>query len=235
MFRFKQFDIDDTHCAMKVGTDAVLLGAWADLRGCKRILDVGCGSGVIALMAAQRTPEACITGVEIDEEAVHDAQRNAEASPFADRLQMVRDDITRFAQRGLHFDCILSNPPYHQEDLLPPLVARAAARHTGGGGLGFEALLQAASTLLDSTCPTARFSLVLPTTALPHFLPLAAVYGFCPVRRTQVITRPGKPCKRTLLELRMQPAPTTDDELVLVGDGGGRSEAYATLCRDFYL
>ena len=87
----------------------------------------------------------------------------------------------------------------------------------------------------DSTCPTARFSLVLPTTALPHFLPLAAVYGFCPVRRTQVITRPGKPCKRTLLELRMQPAPTTDDELVLVGDGGGRSEAYATLCRDFYL
>ncbi|MGM9689141.1 MAG: tRNA1(Val) (adenine(37)-N6)-methyltransferase [Alloprevotella sp.] len=235
MFRFKQFVIDDTHCAMKVGTDAVLLGAWADLQGCRRILDVGCGSGVIALMAAQRAPEAQITGVEIDGAATRDAEQNAEASPFADRIRMVHDDITRFAQRGLRFDCILSNPPYHQEDLLPPLAARAAARHTGGGGLCFEALLQAASSLLDGTCPAARFALVLPTAALPHFLPLAAVYGFNVARRTQVITRPGKPCKRTLLELRLLPVPTVCDELVLVGDDGGRSEAYASLCRDFYL
>lgn len=235
MFRFKQFVIDDTHCAMKVGTDAVLLGAWADLQESRRILDVGCGSGVIALMAAQRAPEAWITGVEIDAGAAHDAERNAEASPFADRMQMVREDITRFAQRGLRFDCILSNPPYHQEDLLPPLAARAAARHTGGGGLNFEALLRAVATLLDATCPAARFSLVLPTAALPHFLPLAAVYGFCLTRHTRVITRPGKPCKRSLLELRLQAQPTADDELVLVGEDGGRSAAYATLCRDFYL
>ena len=235
MFTFKQFIIEDAHCAMKVGTDGVLLGAWADVAGCRHITDIGCGSGLIALMAAQRAPEARVTGVEIDPEAVADARANVAASPFASRTEIVLADVCRYAATAPKSDCLLSNPPYHEEDLLPPAASRATARHTSGGGMGFEALLRVACQLLDSTDSHARFSLILPTQALPRFLPLAAVHGFHETRRTDVVTRPGKPPKRTLLELRPHPAPMRRDELVLVGDDGGRSKAYAHLCRDFYL
>lgn len=235
MFTFKQFVIEDAHCAMKVGTDGVLLGAWADVSGCRHITDIGCGSGVVALMATQRAPLARVTGVEIDPGAARDARANAAASPFASRTEIVLADVCRYAATAPKSDCLLSNPPYHEEDLLPPTACRATARHTSGGGMGFEALLRAACQLLDPAAPHARFSLILPTQALPRFLPLAAVHGFHETRRTDVVTRPGKPPKRTLLELRPHPVPMRRDVLVLVGDDGGRSEAYANLCRDFYL
>ena len=235
MFTFKQFIIKDAHCAMKVGTDGVLLGAWADVEGCRHITDIGCGSGLIALMAAQRAPNAWVTGVEIDPEAARDAMANVAASPFAHHTEIVLADVCRYAATAPKADCLLSNPPYHEEDLLPPGMARATARHTSGGGMGFEALLRAVCQLLEPNNPHARFSLILPTQALARFLPLAAVHGLYVTRRTDVVTRPGKPPKRTLLELRPHPAPMRHDELVLVGDDGGRSEAYANLCRDFYL
>ena len=97
MFSFQQFEIDDRHCAMKVGTDAVLLGAWADVEDSQRILDVGCGSGVVTLMAAQRAPHAVVTGVELDEAAAADAAANAHRSPFAERVDIVCADILKLA------------------------------------------------------------------------------------------------------------------------------------------
>ena len=127
MFTFKQFIIEDAHCAMKVGTDGVLLGAWADVAGCRHITDIGCGSGLIALMAAQRAPEARVTGVEIDPEAVADAQANVAASPFAHRTEIVLADVCRYAAPAPKSDCLLRNPPYHEEDLLPPVTSRATA------------------------------------------------------------------------------------------------------------
>ena len=96
MFQFKQFFIDDARCAMKVGTDGVLLGAWATVAGARRILDVGCGSGLIALMAAQRAGEAQVVGVEIDGGAAADARCNVAASPFADRVEVVEADVLQF-------------------------------------------------------------------------------------------------------------------------------------------
>lgn len=240
MFTFKQFTIDDSHCAMKVGTDGVLLGAWADVSAARRVLDIGSGSGLIALMAAQRCPQAHVTGVELDPAAARDARANVEASPWAGRVEIVCDDVTAFARRvdageGQRYDCLLANPPYHAEDLLPPSALRAAARHTAGGGLTFEALLVAADRLIDRTAPAASLSVVLPTAAVARFVPLAATHGLYLTRRTAVVTRPGKPAKRTLLELRPEAAPPRLSELVLLTPDGSRSPAYASLCEAFYI
>ncbi|MGM9693699.1 MAG: tRNA1(Val) (adenine(37)-N6)-methyltransferase [Alloprevotella sp.] len=257
MFSFQQFDIDDRHCAMKVGTDAVLLGAWADVEGCRRILDVGCGSGVVTLMAAQRAVRATVTGVEIDEAAAADAQANARRSPFAERVDIVCADILKLAvpaedecfekeenaKKTGRFDCILSNPPYHEEDLLPPLASRAAARHTSGGGLTFEALLRAVSRLLASSpspeCAEGtaepRFCVILPAAAAKRFTTLAAVHGLWAERRTEVVTRLGKQPKRILLRFSRRHGACEEDTLELLRSDGKRSLAYDRLCRDFYL
>lgn len=230
---------------MKVGTDGVLLGAWTDVTGVRRILDIGCGSGLIALMLAQRAAGARVDGVEIDADAAADALANVEASPFHDRVRIFCGDVLKMAggswpsplphasQRT--YDCIVTNPPYHEEELLPPSQRRAAARHTAGGGLTFAALLQAVRQLMDADSPTARFCVILPATAVARFIPAAAVYGFNLARRTNVVTRPGKPCKRVLLDFRLQAQPPVTDELVLVAPDGSRSTQYAELCREFYL
>lgn len=258
---------------MKVGTDGVLLGAWTDVTGVRRILDIGCGSGLIALMLAQRAAGARVDGVEIDADAAADALANVEASPFHDRVRIFCGDVLKMAEGSwpsplpcgkplftgglqpyLHeapqylcapqqysldtqrtYDCIVTNPPYHEEELLPPSRRRAAARHTAGGGLTFAALLQAARQLVDADSPAARFCVILPATAVARFIPVAAVYGFNLARRTNVVTRPGKPCKRVLLDFRLQAPPPVTDELVLVAPDGGRSVQYAELCREFYL
>ena len=236
-FTFKRFHIDDTHCAMKVGTDGVLLGAWADVADAKRILDIGCGSGLVALMLAQRCEAAQVVGVEIDEAAAQDAIDNAARSPFAERIDVVQTDVLKFAQdNSQKFDCIVCNPPYYEEDVLPPTAQRAQARHTAGGGLTFAALLQAVSLLLDADeATTARFSVVLPTVAAPNFIALAAVHGLDLIRRTDVVTRRSKPCKRVLLEFSPHTRPLQRSTLELLGVGNERSEEYDELCKDFYL
>ena len=251
-FTFKRFHIDDTHCAMKVGTDGVLLGAWADVAGAKRILDIGCGSGLVALMLAQRCEAAQVVGIEIDDAAAQDAIDNAARSPFASRIDVVQADVLKFAQdnsqkfaqdnsqkiaqdNSQKFDCIVCNPPYYEEDVLPPAAQRAQARHTAGGGLTFAALLQAVSLLLDAEATTARFSVVLPTVAAPNFIALAAVHGLDLIRRTDVVTRRSKPCKRVLLEFSPHSVSLQRSTLELLGVGNERSEEYDELCKDFYL
>lgn len=238
MFTFKQFTICDEHCAMKVGTDGVLLGAWADTKGAKHIIDAGSGSGLIALMLAQRTPEAHVTGVEIDAAAADDARHNAACAPFGERVNIECADLLSYARSHPQTaDCVVSNPPYHEETLLPPSSARAAARHTAGGGLTFTALLEATTLLLKPDARRHCFSVVLPTAAASRFEATAAIYGLSLTRRTEVLTRPTKPCKRVLLEFsRGSHAEATKTErLVLVDGQGGRSEGYQALCRDFYL
>lgn len=234
-FRFKQFTINDEHTAMKVGTDGVLLGAWARVDAARRILDIGCGSGLITLMAAQRNPSADVTGVEIDEAAAGDARLNALASPFKERVKIICADILTFSAERSQYDCLLANPPYHEETLLPPSARRASARHTSGGGLTFASLLRAADTLLDKSAPNASFSLILPFAALKTFLPLAGVHGFCLSRQTDVITREGKQPKRALIELRPVCSDIEHAQLFLTTDGNQRTEQYSALCKDFYL
>ena len=236
-FTFKQFHIDDTHCAMKVGTDGVLLGAWAHVKEAKHILDIGCGSGLVTLMAAQRNAMAQVTGIEIDTAAANDAEMNAQASPFKERVEILQADVLQIAEHChyKHYDCILSNPPYHEEDLLPPTTTRAQARHTAGGGLTFAALLRAVSLLIDTEAPNASFSVILPTPSVSKFTTLATLHNLHLTRRTDVVTRKGKPCKRVLLEFKTQSTTCIHNEIELLGNGTERSTDYQALCADFYL
>lgn len=222
---------------MKVGTDGMLLGAWSRAEGCRSLLDIGCGCGLVALMLAQRNGGAAVTGVEIDAPSAADAVRNAHGSPFAGRVEIVKADVTRLDFGLRRFDCIVSNPPYHEEELLPPAAGRAVARHTAGGGLTFAALLRVVARWLAPPPAPSRFSVVLPASARERFETLALLHGLYLVRRTDVVTRPGKPPKRVLLEFRRERplSPCQPDTLALVGDDGRRSEAYDALCRDFYL
>ena len=129
-FQFKQFTVRQQHCAMKVGTDGTLLGAWAKASaGPCRVLDVGTGTGLIALMMAQRYPEALAVAIDIDEKAVFQAQENVTASPFADRIQVLEADVQTFADSE-KFDSIVCNPPFFEDSLVCPDPQRTEARHT---------------------------------------------------------------------------------------------------------
>ncbi|MBR1652789.1 MAG: methyltransferase [Alloprevotella sp.] len=214
---------------MKVGTDGVLLGAWAELPLSGRILDVGTGTGLIALMAAQRTA-AEIVGVEIDPDAAGQAAENVQASPWASRCTIVCSDIADY-RPAFQFDAILSNPPYYGGTLLPPDAGRARARHTSS--LPFPLLARAARRLLLPDVGTLQ--VVLPCDEEDAFLAACAPAGLYPSRRTLVRTRPGKASSRLLLALSPRNLRTREDELLLMDADGGRSEAYRQLTAAFYL
>ena len=130
-FAFKQFHINQQHCAMKVGTDGILLGAWADVSDCQRILDMGTGTGLVALMLAQRSHEHCqIEAVELDPLAAQQAQENFKASPWHNRLHLTRQDVQTYCQQTAHqFDLIVANPPYFAQGVECKNDERALARY----------------------------------------------------------------------------------------------------------
>lgn len=234
LFRFKQFVIHQERCAMKVGTDGVLLGAWAATG--RRMLDIGTGTGLIALMLAQRCPEAVVDGVEIDGEAARQACANAEASPFAGRVNIVNAAIQDFVPaQGAGYDCIVSNPPYFQNALGCPEGQRHMARHTDS--LTYGELCSAVVRLLAAE---GSFSVVLPFDCKEAFVSEAMLCGLCLARVCAVHTTPRKPVRRYLLTFRRQGLRAEGwrleaDEQVLTDDGGGRSEWYSRLTEDFYL
>ena len=229
-FMFKQFNIHHDRCAMKVGTDGVLLGAWADIKRATQILDIGCGSGLITLMAAQRS-KAHVTGLEIDAIAAEQAQENCQASPFAKRTTIIHEDLKTFYPNK-KFDCILSNPPFFAETLLPPDKRRATARHTQE--LTYSTLIENARRLM---LPNTMFHVILPYTILNHFISLCSINGLSLLRQTNVITSPRKTPKRVLLTFTNNISAThpTQDTLLLNDQTGNRSYDYTQLTKDFYL
>lgn len=232
-FSFKQFSITQDESAMKVGTDGVLLGAWCRVdASVRRILDIGTGTGVIAIMLAQRAPEAHITGVDI--ESVDEARRNAAASPWGERLSMVQSPVQEFGA-GEEFDLIVSNPPYFLDSLKCPQKERTTARHTDS--LSFGELCEAVARLLS---PEGRFAVVLPVNEGRKFVKTALSF-LNPVRCTEVKTTPRRGAKRVLMEFARLDAssPSADfvrDELVIgTGEHECYTEGYKALTRDFYL
>ena len=163
-FQFKQFTIYHNKCAMKVGTDGVLLGAWADVSGVTRALDVGTGTGLIALMLAQRSESLQLAAIDIDEGAVLQATENVAASPWGERIGVEQADFVSFVP-AKPYELIVSNPPYFQDSLKSPNDSRTAARHTDS--LGFDQLVAKASELLAAD---GRFCVVIPTDAMAYFL-----------------------------------------------------------------
>ncbi len=231
-FSFKRFTVAQPRSAMKVGTDGVLLGAWAHLEPSqRRVLDVGTGTGLVALMAAQRTESwgAEIVGVEIDAPSAEDARDNFARSAWAARLSVVECPVQEFRPEE-KFDHILSNPPYFVDSLTSPDEARTAARHTTS--LSFEELARAAAQLLTAE---GRLSLVLPYDAVADMTLAAARVGLFLVRREDVRTKESAEPKRSLLEYGFAPKPTERTTLTIHIAGGDFSEEYRTLTRDFYL
>ena len=240
-FDFKQFRVRQDRCAMKVGTDGVLLGAWAE--GGQRILDIGTGTGVIALMMAQRFPKAQIVGIDVDAEACQQARQNAAESPFADRVEVQQTAVQNYlassashhepdATTGTHFfDSIVSNPPFFVDSLTNPDPRKALARHTDT--LSFADLFSAVSRLLSGN---GVFSAVIPFDASEDFCSYAYFSGLYLSRQYLVKTKDNKPVKRCLLAFRKQrPQALECLEVCLQEENGERSGWYQQLTSDFYL
>ena len=228
-FAFKQFTVRHDRCAMKVGTDGVLLGAWTDLSHSRRILDIGTGTGLIALMLAQRCMDARITAIDLDSAAVEQAQENIQASPWKDRIEALQQDICTYPPNGT-FDTIVSNPPYFIDSLKCPDGQRSTARHTDT--LDADRLIGKVSELLTSD---GRFSIILPAEQTEDLIRVAGEKGLHPSRQTWVITRPGLSPKRILMEFRKIPVTLQPDELVIELERHVYSEEYIALTKEFYL
>lgn len=231
-FVFKQFTVSHDKSSMRVGTDGVLLGAWAPLPATGgRLLDIGTGCGLIALMTAQRCPTLEVTGIDIDAASVDEARANVLRSPFADRVHISHTALQDMPGKAC-FDAIVCNPPFFDEELLPPDAARAAARHTTT--LPLPELARHAERLLAAS---GTLSVVLPTAVCDEFVLMAFAYGLLMRHRTDVRTTATKPPKRSLATFCREPKDDdpTMDELILCTEGNIRSRDYARLTEAFYI
>ncbi|WP_028903700.1 tRNA1(Val) (adenine(37)-N6)-methyltransferase [Prevotella sp. P6B4] len=230
-FQFKQFTINQEHCAMKVGTDGTLLGAWAQApQGQSRILDIGTGTGLMALMMAQRYPNAIVHGIDIDPDAASQAEENVTNSPFAKRIMINRGDSTKIND-SIGYDAIVCNPPYFVDSLTCPQEQRTLARHTVT--LNYTSLIQTAKRLLKDN---GILSVIIPSENSDDIETTAALEGLFITRICLIKTTPNKLPKRQLVEIRKIPANHIDfHEEVLEIAPGQRSDWYQQLTKDFYI
>lgn len=226
-FTFKRFTVNHGKCAMKVGTDGVLLGAWA--RGGRRVLDVGTGSGLVALMMAQRFEEAEVTAIDIEPGACIQACENVAASPFAGRISVVETALQSF--QGGVYDAIVCNPPFYAGTLRSKTAARTMAR--SAETLPFADLFRHVARLLADG---GEFSVVIPSALRGEFDAEAALFGLFPRRVCTVKTVPHKAASRCLLAYGKCLVGKVDeaDECLNNADMT-RSEWYAGLTGEFYL
>ncbi|WP_380183542.1 tRNA1(Val) (adenine(37)-N6)-methyltransferase [Kalamiella sp. sgz302252] len=231
-FTFKQFFVAHDRCAMKVGTDGVLLGAWAPVAEATRALDIGTGSGLIALMLAQRTgANVAVDAVELDEQAAAQAQENAAASPWAERIAIYQDDIAHWTKRcEQRYSLIVSNPPYFAPGSECATPARAAARYTAG--LTHDVLLACAEELITED---GYFCVVLPTAPGDKLAALAIERGWHLRFRTDIADNDSRPPNRVLLALSPTSGEQFLDRMTIRGPDQRYSEAHCSLTRDFYL
>ena len=228
-FRFKQFFIEDSKCAMKVGTDGVLLGAWVPIpytihHTPHTILDIGTGSGLIARMLMQRCPDAEVEGIDIDAAAVEQAKENG-----------VKASCVKLQDWQGTYDLIVSNPPYFQNSLKNPDKGRQTARHTDT--LSYEELIVHSARLLNED---GQLAVILPAEAEAEVRRLAAVQNLFLTHLTRVYSKETKPARRVMMAFeitrsRDHVVTTKTDTLILEDEKGGRSAAYSELCKEFYL
>jgi len=226
-FTFKRFAIADSHCGMKVGTDAVALGAWATCNGAEYAIDIGCGSGVIALMIAQRC-DSYISAIEVDENAVTDAIENAKASPWSSRVNVVCCDFCDFIP-ACKADLIISNPPYFENGEPSPSATRASARHEGT--LNYSSLINYAVSHLKAD---GRLAFIYPYGHEDEVIYKAEMSRMKLRRICHLRQRTGLPIIRTMYEFSPTDGHIEKDELT-IRDGHGYSNSFANLTKDFYL
>lgn len=227
-FHLKQFSIYGGHSGMAVSTDGILLGAWAKVSDHSSILDIGTGTGLLALMCAQRSQQSLITAIDIDGDAIKAAQYNVDSSPWSKRIQVIKTSAQQLASHQL-FDHIVCNPPYFNSGATSDWQARATARHTHT--LPHNELLIASAKLLK---PTGSASFILPKAEGEAFIQLALEQGWFIERFCQVNTTQHKPGYRLLFTLTRHQTECQNSQLT-IHQADGYSEPFIQLTRDFYL
>ena len=231
-FQFKQFSVEQDQCAMKIGTDGVLLGAWSNID--KRpfaILDIGSGTGLIALMLAQRSNAEMIDAIEIDGDAYEQSVENFERSPWADRLYCYHAGLDEFVDElDEKYDLIVSNPPFYSEEVSSGNEARDIARQNSA--LPFDELLDGVSKLLEDE---GIFSTIIPYKEEEAFIKMASTFNLFPNRITRVKGTPSSEIKRSLLEFSFSENFMDISELTIEEERHQYTSKYIELTKEFYL
>lgn len=232
-FHFKQFTVEQDRCAMKIGTDGILLGSWTRIDDTvESILDIGAGTGIIALMMAQRSNAGLIDALEIDDDAYEQAVENFEESPWGDRLFCYHASLAEFAEEmeEEQYDLILSNPPFYTDSYKSNNDARNLARFSDS--MPFEDLLKYAAGLLAEQ---GKFATIIPFAEETNFVEIAAKLKLFPNRITRVRGTSDSSIKRSLLEFSFSKSEIKEDELILEKSRHEYTEEYKDLVKDFYL
>jgi tRNA1Val (adenine37-N6)-methyltransferase len=234
-FRFKQFEIKQENCAMKVGTDGVLIGAWAKIEDAQHILDVGTGTGLIAIMLAQRTHSAKITAIDIDKDSYLQAKENVAKSNWNHRINVMHHSMQEFSSDlTKKFELIVSNPPYFSNAFKPVNQGRSLARHTDT--LSFVEFFQYAVKLLTSE---GRIAMIIPNEIHKGLIETAEGKGFFLKRLCTIFPNPEKPAKRMMLEFSKCHVPASEivneDLTIELYQRHIYSPKYMKLTADFYL
>ena len=231
-FTFKKFSVNQDRCAMKIGTDGVLLGAWTPLiNNPYNVLDIGAGTGILSLMLAQRSSAEQIDAIEIDEDAYEQCVENFEASPWGDKLFCFHAGLDEFVDEPEdEYDLIISNPPFYTDDYKSDNSSRDLARFEDA--LPFEELIEAAALLLSDN---GIFSVIIPYKEENRFVTMCKKLDLFPLKITRVKGTPTSEIKRSLLAFcRMEQAPLVDELIIEISRHNYTSE-YIELTKDFYL
>ena len=228
-FRFQQFTVHQDRCGMKISTDAVMIGAIATAISSRKILDIGTGTGVIALMLAQRFPEAHIDAIEIDDEAADQARENFRSGPFSDRMRLVHGSLQdyRYADQ---YDLIVSNPPYFPDHLKSRDLQRNKALHTDE--LSFSELIYKTKEMLRET---GRFWVILPPRQMSDFSKIGESEGLFPVKKYTLQDKPGKRVQREICAFSHLKEPVVVQSIFIKDEEGNPHPTYAALAKGFLL
>jgi tRNA1Val (adenine37-N6)-methyltransferase len=230
-FRFKQFEIDDSLCAMKIGTDAVLLGAWTNCSLAKQILDIGTGSGILALMMAQKS-QGEITAIEIEENAFRQASLNFQKSKWSNRINLIQTSLQAFCIAcPIKFDVIISNPPYFKNSLKPEHSNRLLARHDDA--LSLNELLKCSAILMHKQ---STLNLIYPFELKEELLEEAQKNNFHLIRLCKVYPNANKKPKRVMMSFSLTSKELISETIIIELDKRHHySDEYIRLTKDFYL
>lgn len=229
-FQFKQFTVYHDRCAMKVGTDGVLLGAWTDVSDAQKTLDIGIGSGLISLMLAQRNNQLKIDGIDIDKDAIEQAKENVAKSIFSSQITCLKVTFQEFEPENKKYDLIISNPPFFTRSLKSPNDQRSAARHNDE--LPIEYLLRKASQILSEN---GKIAIIYPYDYKKNLLKIATQAGLSVSRITNVYPTPTSQPKRVLMEFKKEDTRLIENDLTIEIDRHIYSDDFTKLVKDFYL
>jgi len=233
VFQCKQFSVQQSKSAMKIGTDSILIGAWTPLDAEPfSVLDIGAGTGILGLMMAQRSNAEQIDAIEVDDDAFEECVLNFENSPWADRLYCYHADLQEFVDEmeDEHYDLIVANPPFYSENHFSPDDSRTMARFQAS--MPFEHLLESVAVLLAEE---GVFSVIIPFKEEAYFIKLAADFGLFPFQITNVRGNVETPLIRSMIAFSRISKECNKDELAIEISRHTYTDAYKTLTQDFYL